>query len=54
MLDAFIIHQIKREKEREQEEWRPVPLTLELPLLKREEDDRRNHKKEEVLIKFCI
>ena len=49
MLDAFIIEKIKKE---EQQQWEPLPLSLELPIDERQEPEAREQDKKDVLIKI--
>jgi len=41
MLDAFIIDQLKKKQEHEQEEWQPLPLTLEIPEREAPDDEEQ-------------
>ena len=51
MLDAFIIEDLQ--KEQEQKEWKPVPLTMELPLAEDEvTDPDKTEKQDEATIVF--
>ena len=53
MLNAFIIEQLKREAEKqEQEEWQPVPLTLEIS--DRPFEERKEEKNERSRIKIRL
>ena len=44
MLDAFIIEQLKQEKEKE--DVQPLPLTLELPNRDDKEEERKKRREE--------
>jgi hypothetical protein len=53
MLDAYIIDRLKKERERKDDTWQPIPLPLENPNLGDQEPARKeNEKKAEVTIRF--